>query len=579
MSHSQEWLKLLHYRKSLFGGYHSDVRNQGFFLAADGVDSPQAELEADIAAFRSRQPVTKDKMKPSCVFPARFQYLQKMIGGFEEDHCASLDEWRHELRAESVTLVFSSYFPGAPASMFGHTFLKINRAQKESVLDYSIDYSAMTDGDNVVVQSMFGLVGLYHGEFSVWPYYVKIKEYNNAENRDIFEYTLNLTPQEVETLVLHIWEMRFAKMPYTFFLRNCSYEVLSVIQAVKPNWHLMNHFLTHVLPIDTVRVIDDEPNSIRTVHFRSSLRSRLVAKWDGLGRDLKKQYFGVIKGRTQPAEINDPLLAEALGLHYTIRQIENKGHLPTEEAEVAHAVNVRRSQLPPLDENLNKPKDLPRPDHAHPSDKIELGLGNNQAGGGFVEGTTRIALHALYENDAGYSPNSELESFVLRGRYYKDSGRFSLQDTTLFRLMSLNPMTSLINPMSYEFNVGVYHPPEARCEGCIAPQIRFALGKTMTFSRFTAFLLAGVQFNSGNLYEHNYRYGTNLRGGLIYKATDSYKIVADARWNYFFNQRLRNLGTFELTQGYSWAPTLETHLRVISAGQQVEGALSQAYYF
>ena len=49
------------------------------------------------------------------------------------------------------------------------------------------------------------------------PYYEKIKEYSNLENRDIWEYSLEFTPDEVERMLLHLWELKDIYTDYYFF--------------------------------------------------------------------------------------------------------------------------------------------------------------------------------------------------------------------------------------------------------------------------------------------------------------------------------------------------------------------------
>src|ERR1700761_1451109 len=116
-------------------------------------------------------------------------------------------------------------------------------------------------------------------------------------------------------------------MTYFFLYRNCSYELLRVIEAVKPEWNLSERFATHVIPIDTVRVLLDQPDTLKSVHYRPSLHRRLRAKWAGLSPESRQIYFDVIARQQPPTAVQDPLLAEALGLHYAIRQIEAKGTL------------------------------------------------------------------------------------------------------------------------------------------------------------------------------------------------------------------------------------------------------------
>ena len=49
---SNEWLKLLHYHKTL-GGYKGLVRNSDFYLSTEGRTNPESELRAEIDAFQS----------------------------------------------------------------------------------------------------------------------------------------------------------------------------------------------------------------------------------------------------------------------------------------------------------------------------------------------------------------------------------------------------------------------------------------------------------------------------------------------------------------------------------------------
>ncbi|MFX4232194.1 DUF4105 domain-containing protein, partial [Aliarcobacter butzleri] len=58
------------------------------------------------------------------------------------------------------------------------------------------------------------------------PYYEKIKEYNNLVQRDVWEYDLNLSQEEINKLVLHTWVLKDSYANYYFFKENCSYNVL-----------------------------------------------------------------------------------------------------------------------------------------------------------------------------------------------------------------------------------------------------------------------------------------------------------------------------------------------------------------
>ena len=59
--------------------------------------------------------------------------------------CERFDQWIAELNADSITLIFASAFLGNPASMFGHTFLRIDQegqTEQTRLLAYTINYAA-----------------------------------------------------------------------------------------------------------------------------------------------------------------------------------------------------------------------------------------------------------------------------------------------------------------------------------------------------------------------------------------------------------------------------------------------------
>ena len=71
------------------------------------------------------------------------------------------------------------------------------------------------------------------------PYYVKVQEYSNMESRDLWEYELTLSAAQVSRLVMHAWETRATHFDYYFFSRNCSYQLLALLEAADPDLHLI----------------------------------------------------------------------------------------------------------------------------------------------------------------------------------------------------------------------------------------------------------------------------------------------------------------------------------------------------
>ncbi len=149
LANESEWHLLLHYRADLFGGYTSEQDDPGFFLSPDGKTDPQAELDATLTQFFSPDLVGRSKQPAQCAFVARYTWLKAQLA-FDEAQlkplrCERFDAWFAGFEAQAVTLIFPSAFMNNPASMFGHTFLRIDqRGQTPNtrILAYTINFAA-----------------------------------------------------------------------------------------------------------------------------------------------------------------------------------------------------------------------------------------------------------------------------------------------------------------------------------------------------------------------------------------------------------------------------------------------------
>src|SRR5688500_15186877 len=140
--------------------------------------------------------------------------------------------------------------------MYGHTLLRVDAADQDErtrLLAYSISFAAATNETNGLIFAVKGLFGGYPGVFAMLPYYVKVREYSDLENRDLWEYELDLSPEELERVLRHAWELLPAYFEYYFFDENCSYHLLALLQVARPDLELTAPFRLWALPVDTVR--------------------------------------------------------------------------------------------------------------------------------------------------------------------------------------------------------------------------------------------------------------------------------------------------------------------------------------
>src|SRR5690242_12848134 len=131
LAEQREWHVLLHYQPNLLrSGVTSMQDDPGFFMAPNGKTDPQAELAATLAGFFSDELVGRSKQPAQCAFVARYHWLRERLH-FDERRlppqpCERFTRWFNEFNAQSISVIFPTGFMNNPASMFGHTFLRID---------------------------------------------------------------------------------------------------------------------------------------------------------------------------------------------------------------------------------------------------------------------------------------------------------------------------------------------------------------------------------------------------------------------------------------------------------------------
>jgi hypothetical protein len=237
------WISVGHYERGKLGGWRSYVDDRKFFLASDGAHHPDAELHATLQALYA--PATTGDRHAQCVFPARTRWLREQLHltDLPKVDCAEFGKWFSDVAPHSAVLIFPAAYLNSPSSMFGHTLLRIDQADVQSnntaLLSYAINFGAYVEGsDNSILYAWKGLAGGYPGLFALVPYQEKLSEYRSLENRDLWEYRLNLTPEETGRMVEHVWELKQVQFDYFFFDENCSYRLLELLQEARPGPHL-----------------------------------------------------------------------------------------------------------------------------------------------------------------------------------------------------------------------------------------------------------------------------------------------------------------------------------------------------
>lgn len=549
----REWHRLLHYRPNwVSSGVHSLADSPGFFLSGSGKVDPQAELEATLASFFSTVVETNDQQNPQCQFIARYTWLKQVLAfdpaRLPQQPCARFEAWRTALNPQGVTLVFPTAYLNNPSSMYGHTLLRIDAKDQDErtrLLAYAVNYSASTGNDNGVLFAINGLIGNYPGGFSIMPYYVKVREYSDLENRDIWEYELNLQPEEVDRLLMHIWELGSAWFDYYFFDENCAYYLLEALEVARPDIDLTSRFRWWAIPVDTIRAVVEQPGLLKQAVYRPS-NATLIRHRLGL---MSASELALVKALVRDEIPVDAASITALPPEGRARVLEvgydylgylraTRGDAQGRGAEHQRKLMMARSQLDAVSNDPPVPVPSVRPDQGHPTARIAMGVGRRDRTG-FAELRLRPSYHELLDPTGGYVRGAQIEFFEMALRRDERTRDLRVEEFTPLSIVSITPDSDLFRTRSWKVDVGWVR---RRVGNGIEPLVfevdggigiaRDVMGAPWGVTTFYGFLDATARVN--RRIEHNAAMAVGPDVGFVAELAPRWRVELNARGQRLF---------------------------------------------
>lgn len=456
LAQQNTWQRLMYANTS----GQSTVSYAGYFLTEAKTPDLNQELQAHIAAlFQQAEP----NQSVQCRFPARSRWLVQQLNIPQTElaavACPELDEWIGQIRPYKTTLIYATDFMGNPSSMFGHTLLRLDpKDQQElNLISYAVNYAATVPGEQSWSYAWKGLTGQYPGEYSLMPYYRKVKEYGDLESRDLWEYELDLSPDETRFLVEHIWEMKHVSFPYYFVSDNCAYRLLGLIDLVRPELNLQQQFKVASIPVETIKALADS-DLVKDTVYRPALETQLLAQARQHGTDLAQAAHQL--AFAESADLNTLLQSytaleqakilemayDDLYLQFLARKVETGFAQP----RLRQLLSLR-SQLQ-VDKQRRAP-DVPNvdPSQGHHARNLTLSTGEVQ-GQSFIELGHRQAYHDLLDPQGGFRTGTQL-LFLQGALQYRDE-TLKLSQLDVLAVNSYNPITPFKTPLSWGFNLG-----------------------------------------------------------------------------------------------------------------------------
>jgi hypothetical protein len=249
---------------------------------------------------------------------------------------------------------------------------------------------------------------------------------------------------------------------YWYLTENCSYHMLTLLEAAEPKLDLTTPLKKYVIPTDTVQLIWQAPNLVRSFHFRPSVRTELFYRLKDLTEDEKVLVSDSVAHKkisselqTLPQERRRLVLDAAIDdMDYLYAvQVQSQA---TPEAQFKNKLLGARSEIPTISERLRiEPSYREYPHEGHGSRRLGLGVFDRREEGDGLLFNYRFALHDIEDPLVGYPEYAQISFFDMKFAYFEKIKRVELENFMLFEVISLTPYSRFSKSISWRRHVGV----------------------------------------------------------------------------------------------------------------------------
>lgn len=551
LSSQEYWRILLYYKKN-----HSIISSKNFFLAEDGMTNPQAELDATIKSLFL--PPFNDK-SVLCRFPARIKWLKKELSLTDSDippaDCKELKKHLKYLNPRSISLLFTNQSFISPQSMFGHVALKINRDNSDNIQSngHVISYMASIGEEDLgPVKLIKGAFGKFKGHFVLSGFDEYRENYNTFENRDIWEYSLNLSTDEIETLMYRIWELKYIDANYYFFSINCASIIEYWIRSARPDVKLNNRLWT--TPMDVIHNAY-KSGLLQSMTFYPSEVRKYKAIMSSLDEKKRMEVYKIVHGDSNLNRIVANYMEQDVAKIIAAARIKNLiDFLNGEISEKKYLDNLDKFKkntitTSPIN-NIKMP--LPyNPVNAHNINRLEIIKGYN-VHGGYSSIKYSPLYHDISDNPMGYPKNTNLRFFSSKITYYHSDNQLGVE-VDLINVASFVPINDYIKELSFMIDLRFrsdfkYTAPKNRENEFY---LSGAKGITWSFSEnINYFGMLKLIAEATNQRKKHYYVGTGVKSGFIISNQTFFSTIVEFDYDYGYEGFYSNNSCVKLIQSF-----------------------------
>ncbi len=463
-----QWLALGHYRQN-GKGWKSTVDDPQFFLAVSGKTNPKAELEETIRAVIASG--TNSEECATSRFVARLAWIRER-GVLPENNIPILNDTPYErlfaeVRPTKIVLAFPAPSADGISTAFGHIFLIFVQDGRSPLLAPTVNYAALIEEDGSLLYPILGLTGGLKAYYTALSYAEQLNEYNSIACRDMWEYELALTPEEVERVFKHTWEMRQVYSRYYFMDENCSYGVLALLDVARPG--LCSASFDHrffVFPLDVIRHLRRQ-GLINSVRFKPSILTSMREQAQNLSLREIATAKAMAYGNKAPADglhkiTNAPTQATLLEVAMSLAQIRAaSGKVPTDEQQRIVGALIRAIPNEPTERESETASILPPfPEVAHRPSRLSVGTVVRKDSL-YWAAAFRPAYHDFLDSSEAIDPAVQLQVLATDMLFdeKEDLAEWSL---CLLDMEAFSPCDAVYAPLSHKLKISTTYSDDAQ---------------------------------------------------------------------------------------------------------------------
>lgn len=514
------WHALLHLDQG-----QPQIKTSGFLLAQSNFSTHQELLSTLTYLYGGNQQAV-------CRFPARYLWLQEQLQLPElpVSGCNEINEFIEKAPFDELTLVFATESVTQPASMMGHTFLKISGLNTEGVmLEHAVSY--YTDANSINLPKLLweSIVVGKKGIFSLTPYERESEKYIDKEHRNLWEYKLRTTATQRSLIRNHFFELKQTELTYFLHSYNCAtvlqniLGLTGVLQQAGAGWSTPKDVIRQAYQSDLIESINTFVADRWTyAYLKREQGARHKRSSDLLLTTTSEQAFEINSSRQQHflTALNNVLLE---------RQDISTELWKKNQHQLARQAAVIPAEPLQMDNLLNP----------------AVSQGDSSLGLSFVshaQGTSRLidflpASHRL--TDKHHHQLAETEVHLFSGAVeITPKNTLALNQFNILSIKSLNPWNRVLKPISSQVTIGygalTRHPDD--------PKSLHAHGAAGITQRLTPQLDVSVLLGAGvQTKPKAFLWFISSEFLTIYRATPNTKTLLSFRHRHTTHEQIRNI--------------------------------------